>query len=122
MTSKRTTYGFDGQERAERFLIDQGYTIIDRNYYCQAGEIDLIAQHDDTLAFIEVKTRKNPLFDPSSVITASKQRKITTTARLFLATRSIKNCYHYRFDVLLVSDINNTIHIDHIINAFSPLE
>ena len=56
--------GKKGEEVALRFFKKNGYRILERNYVCKLGEIDIIAKEKDTLAFIEVKTRTSTLFGP----------------------------------------------------------
>ena len=51
--------GNDGEKEATEYLIKNGYKIIERNFFCKRGEIDIIAKDGDTIVFIEVKTRKS---------------------------------------------------------------
>ncbi len=97
-----------------------GYKIIAVNYRTRFGEIDIIAENKKFLVFIEVKLRKNSNFgDASEFVTASKQKKIRTTAEIWLSENETKK--QPRFDVAEVyapngiSD-NHTINI--IENAF----
>ena len=56
--------GKKGEELALRFLKKRGYRIIEKNYVCKMGEMDIIAKEKDTLVFIEVKTRTSTVFGP----------------------------------------------------------
>ncbi len=103
----------------EQLVVDQleqaGFTIEARNYAKRYGEIDIIASKKDLLTFIEVKNRFNPLFDMTELIPRSKQRKIVSVAKAFLAH------YHTvevtcRFDVALVTRSNNITYNE---NAFT---
>ncbi|GAA1525743.1 putative endonuclease [Microbacterium ginsengiterrae] len=51
--------GRDGEDRAAQHLTERGYRVIDRNWRCSQGEIDIVAEHGDTLCIVEVKTRRS---------------------------------------------------------------
>ena len=73
------------EQQAERYLIDQGLTAIERNYNCKMGEIDLIMQHGEVCVFVEVRFRKDNHFGgPLASITPSKQAKVRRAAQLYL--------------------------------------
>ncbi|MBU1863500.1 MAG: YraN family protein [Candidatus Omnitrophica bacterium] len=94
------TLGKKGEERAHAYLIEQGYTILASNYMCPLGEIDIIAQEENALCFIEIKTRGGISFGfPAEAIDARKKKKLIKTAHFFCnATR--QTCSNYRFDVV----------------------
>ncbi len=98
----RQKIGDLGENLTAQHLEKQGFKIIDRNYRRRFGEIDLIATKKDVLVFVEVKMRRNPLFDPTEVITRSKQKKLIMTAKDYLARHdhTDKGC---RFDVAIVT-------------------
>jgi len=81
--------GFAGEEIVATFLEKQGFVIVAKNFRSNFGEIDIVAQKDDVLAFIEVKTRKTCYFPISSAVTPGKQRKIIKTAKYFLMRKKI---------------------------------
>ncbi|MEW9899416.1 YraN family protein [Chitinivorax sp. PXF-14] len=85
---------------AALFLQQQGLRIVERNYRCRFGEIDLIARDGNTLVFVEVKARASGDFGGARYsITGAKQRKLWTTAQHYLATLgSEPPC---RFDAVL---------------------
>jgi putative endonuclease len=77
-----------GEEIAVRFLVQEGYRILDRNYRCPAGEIDIIAEQGDTIRFVEVKTRahaQTDLFAPEDAVDGLKRRHIRRAARHYLS-------------------------------------
>lgn len=113
--------GQRGEALVAQYLQEQGFTILARNYRKRYGEIDLIARHDDVLAFVEVKWRHRPAVDPAEVILPSKQRKIVAVAKAFLSTHTDTDVT-CRFDVALVEQQDNTIAIRYISNAFSADE
>ncbi len=110
--------GKRGEDLVAQYLQKQGFTIRERNYRKRYGEIDLIVQKDDLLAFVEVKWRNRPQIDPAEVIVRRKQRKIIAVAKEFLATHTITDVV-CRFDVALVEPLNNTAKIRYIANAFT---
>src|SRR5258708_39531537 len=77
--------GKEGELLVAQYLQKQGYTIITQNYRKRFGEVDVIAKKDDTVAFVEVKWRHDPLIDLAEVISPSKQKKITSIAKYFLS-------------------------------------
>ena len=83
------------------FLERQGLKIVERNYRCRFGEIDLVARSGELLVFVEVRARKSEAFGGAAgSITATKRRRIVAAARHFLATHKVDRAC--RFDVVLV--------------------
>lgn len=95
-----------GEQLIGRWLELQNYQIIKQNWRCRWGEIDLIAQHQDTqeIAFVEVKTRSQKNWDADGLLAvdANKQQKLLQTAALFLAQHPQLAELPCRFDVGLV--------------------
>ena len=90
-----------GEERAARFLRLRGYRIVETNYACRSGEIDLIARRGRYIVFVEVKLRKSSSYgEAREFVTASKQQKLRMTASFFLAGRPWAQALQPRFDVL----------------------
>lgn len=78
--------GQAGEELAANFLAREGYRILQRNYRCPAGEIDIIAELHDTIRFVEVKTRSSSgLFAPEDAVDRAKRAHIRAAARHYLA-------------------------------------
>ena len=103
MSSDKTILGRWGEAQAGEWLRKHGYRIIASGYRCRMGEIDLIALKATTLAFVEVKLRKNDRFATAmEQVTPAKQRKIRTTAEQFLAQYPAYADYTCRFDVVEV--------------------
>ena len=75
-----------GEARAADFLRDRGYRILDRNFHSRFGEIDIVAQKDETLHFVEVKSGEG---DPVYRITPAKLSKIIKTARIYMQKKRI---------------------------------
>ncbi|MEK7270043.1 MAG: YraN family protein, partial [Planctomycetota bacterium] len=73
------------------FLESKGLEILERNYTCDVGEIDLVCRDGETLVFCEVKARENERFGhPFEAITPAKQRKIRRVAEMYLLERRLK--------------------------------
>jgi len=117
----RIQKGKEGEQLVAQYLQKKGYTIIAQNYRKRFGEIDLIAQKDDTLAFVEVKWRHNPLVDSAELIGPSKQKKIISIAKDFLSKHTDLEVV-CRFDVALVEDNSNSIALRYISNAFTSFD
>ena len=78
---KRRDTGILGEKIARDFLKKRGYHILETNYRCPQGEIDIIARHKDYLAFIEVRTKRSLNFgSPEESITRIKKERLKTTA------------------------------------------
>ncbi len=110
--------GNDGENIACRFIEKKGYTVIERNYRSQYGEVDIIARYGDFIVFAEVKLRKkNSRVSGKEAVSASKQRKIISTSALYLQDNP--TLLQPRFDVICVTDCENGEYItEHIENAF----
>ncbi|HZW61241.1 MAG TPA: YraN family protein [Candidatus Babeliales bacterium] len=118
MITPNKQLGTQGEELVVQFLESKGYTILERNYAKQYGEIDLIASKNDIIAFIEVKTRKQDYFDLEEVILPSKQRKIIAVAKAYLARQKKIIDAIGRFDVALVHGSGSHARINYLENAF----
>jgi len=94
--------GRRGEEVAFRFLKKKGYRIIEKNYACKMGEMDIIAKEKDTLVFIEVKTRTSALFGPPQLaVNFSKQRQLSKVALNYLKEKRLEDV-KARFDVVAI--------------------
>jgi len=86
---KRRDVGILGEKLARDFLKRKGYRIIETNYRCPEGEIDIIARHGDFLAFVEVRTKTSLEFgSPEESITPAKMGRIKATASHYQQTHS----------------------------------
>lgn len=113
---KHKSYGTDGEELAVQFLLQNEYHILDKNFRCKKGEIDIIAQSDGYLCFIEVKRRKSlSAGHPLEAINTQKIKRICSTALHYLRYRNLPDLTPIRFDVVSIIGEDVTL----IKNAFS---
>ncbi len=92
--------GKDGEAFALEFLAREGYEIIEANYRCKTGEIDLVAQDHGVVCFIEVKSRQEDGWDAFEAVDRRKQRKIRQVALYYLLDKFHTEDVVARFDVL----------------------
>jgi putative endonuclease len=92
-----------GEDLAARHLAESGLAILDRNWRCKAGEIDILARDGNALVVCEVKTRSGPCFGtPLEAVTAAKAGRLRRLAALWLAERRL-SVPEVRFDVVGVT-------------------
>lgn len=111
--------GLKGEEAAKRYLRKKGFKILDTNYQCRFGEIDIIAQKKETIVFCEVKTRsEGMLAAPQESVDYFKQQKMIKTAQIWLQAKGIDDC-PMRFDVLAITFSAGKAEVEHIENAIT---
>ncbi|MCB2292072.1 YraN family protein [Clostridium algoriphilum] len=109
-----------GEDISENYLRDLDYKILDKNFRCKCGEIDLIAKYKGFICFIEVKSRYGINFGtPAEAVTSTKQHKIYKTAQFYILQKKLNNS-NFRFDVIevILNNANNDFNINHIKDAF----
>ncbi len=113
-------WGKQAEKIVCEYLITKGYTIRERNWRPKSSrsEIDLIAQKEDTIIFIEVKARSDKDIDPTSAMTSDKIKNIVRGANTYL--ESLDLTYFYRFDVASVSGNIDSYSLDYLEDAFLP--
>jgi putative endonuclease len=117
----RSSLGKKGEELAVAQLKKLQFKILERNYKCLLGEIDIIARERGTLVFVEVKTRSSPDFGgPAAAVTERKQRQISRVALTYLNQKKLTDI-PARFDVVTVELIAPAPRIELIRNAFDLL-
>ncbi len=110
--------GETGEHIGERYLREQGYQIVARNVRSPFGEIDLVAKHQKTLVFVEVKTRRSADFGlPEESITKRKKARLGRLASWYLSQHSASEP-EVRFDVLAIQLGGERPEIRLIQNAF----
>jgi putative endonuclease len=114
----RDALGQRGENVAARFLRNQGYKIIERNFRCEVGEVDIIARDGRTLVFTEVKTRAYDDPMPEDQVNQDKRHQLTKAAKLYLSRYGVPQP-PARFDVIgIVWPTGREPQIRHTMDAF----
>jgi putative endonuclease len=88
LAQARRTLGKLGEAAALAYLQAQGYTLLQRNWRCRYGELDLVMQQASEVVFVEVRTRRSPTTSaPEESLTATKQARLITLAQHYLAAQ-----------------------------------
>lgn len=108
--------GYEYEQAAYRYLVENKYIVLEKNFISKFGEIDIIASKDNVLLFIEVKGRKKqePVL-PREYVTVYKQRKIIMAAKYYLMKNNLEDVA-CRFDVIEI--IADSRQLNHIEDAF----
>ncbi|HEX6600610.1 MAG TPA: YraN family protein [Gemmatimonadaceae bacterium] len=118
MSAARQAFGELGERIAERWLRRQGWRIVQRRFRSGHRDIDLVAERDGLVAFVEVKARRGQRFgDPVEAVNWKKQRELGRSARVWIA-RHGRAPEAYRFDVIGVLVAGPRVRVRHIENAF----
>lgn len=116
----RHQLGRQGEELAGKYLEQQGFLVLEKNFRTKYGEIDIIARDGETLVFVEVRAKKHILFGhPLETINPRKQSKIIRMATYYLSVRAVPASMPCRFDVVgIIQGDKAEPEIIHIRNAF----
>ena len=118
MSDATKALGRAGENFAAKYLEENGYKIISRNYKIRSAEIDIIAELRGEIIFVEVKTRANLKHGlPMEAVNLRKQKKIIEAAGVFLQDEKYFDCA-CRFDVIEVYVIGGVFSVHHVENAF----
>ncbi|MBI5414758.1 YraN family protein [Candidatus Peregrinibacteria bacterium] len=119
MPTLRRQFGDKGEDLAVEYLKKRGYTILDRNFQTQRGEIDIIAEKDKKIFFVEVKSRRNDFFgDAIESITDQKKEKIYRTAFAYLEKKNIPEERDWQIDVITIDFLENPPKIEYYESPF----
>ncbi|GAA4747023.1 YraN family protein [Modestobacter marinus] len=115
----RAALGAYGERVAVRALTDAGLQVLDRNWRCRGGELDVVARDGRALVFCEVKTRTGTGFGhPAEAVTADKRHRLRVLARAWLAAHD-QHAPDLRFDVVAVHvPSSGPARVTHLRNAF----
>lgn len=99
--------GDRGEQIAQTYLRDHGYTILTTNWRCAYGEIDIVAQKDATVVFVEVRTRHAATTETAfESITPRKQKRMAAAAQTYLTTHCLENAL-WRVDIVAVAIVQS---------------
>ncbi|WP_411029656.1 YraN family protein [Spongiimicrobium sp. 3-5] len=114
---KHNEFGRKGEDLAAEYLVKQGYKIKYRNYRYLKAEIDIIAQKEEILAIIEVKSRSSDYFENvADTVTEKKIKLLLTAADHYVINQDLD--VEVRFDIITVLKNKNGFEIEHLKNAF----
>jgi putative endonuclease len=115
---KHTEIGTNGEHLAANFLKNKGYLILETNWRAGKKEIDIIAENEDSIVFVEVKTRSSFSFGyPEEAVTESKKKLLKLAAEEYYELKDIKKIP--RFDIIsILQKGSHTQEIMHIVDAF----
>jgi len=109
-----------GEEFATNFLLQNGYNLVQRNVRFKRYEVDIVAEKDNILVVVEVKTRNTAeIGEPWRAVTKSKQRQIITVADNYVQTNQIDK--DVRFDIISIVHNTYRTNLEHIEGAFDTL-
>ncbi|WP_440120151.1 YraN family protein [Tenacibaculum sp. Ill] len=109
--------GKKGEQLAIDSLIEKGYTIVEKNYRFQKAEVDIIAQKEETLAVVEVKTRSTAYFgNPQDFVNPKKIKLLVTAIDDYVTKNDLD--VEIRFDIIAIVKQGNEFVIEHIEDAF----
>ena len=110
--------GLLGEELAAVYLKHAGYQIVEKNYRCPLGEVDIVARDGESLVFVEVKSRRSDKFGvPQLAVGAKKQEKLSKIALYYLKEKRLHG-RQARFDVVAVRILSEGNRVELIKNAF----
>lgn len=110
--------GTIGENIAAEYLKNHNYKILERNFSCKIGEIDIIAKNENNICFIEVKSRTSDYFGmPSEAVNYYKEQKICKVAQYYILKKNLYK-YNLRFDVVEIIFNSTTSKVNLIKNAF----
>ena len=116
--TERKRFGQEGEGAAVAYLEREGYTGHDRNWGCRYGELDIVAEKDGYLCFVEVRMRSHAAWgDPAHTISFSKQRKVVKAALHYLMVHA-QHDRMVRFDVVTVVGRGLEARVEHLPGAF----
>ena len=117
---KKKAIGNKGEQIAADFISENGYKILARNWICNHKEVDIIAQKDNKIVFVEVKTRNFAFTEnPSETVNFKKQKMLVEAANSYISRYNID--LEARFDVVIVVLKNSGQEVCVIENAFYPM-
>ena len=106
-----------GEELAENYLVKNGFKILDTNWVFQKAEIDIIAQKENILAIVEVKTRSTIDFGlPQDFVKPKKIQLLVKAVNEYVISKNLE--VDVRFDIIAINKENNQFNIEHIEDAF----
>lgn len=123
MTKTRQALGQRGEALAAEKLLAGGYVIVDRNYRCPAGELDIVARQGEQWVIVEVRTRRGRMYGtPEESITPRKRAHLIAAAQTYLQDHDLNNV-DWRIDLVAVelSEKGQLLRVEQVENAVNAL-
>ncbi len=126
MPSSRTKLGTAGEGIAQRHLEELGYELREANYRCRWGEVDLVMDSEDTVVFVEVRTKRSSAFGtPEESVTAAKRRRLTATAYHYLQQHNLD--VPWRIDLVAITmnargQVSRVTHLENVVTEDIPAD
>ena len=118
--TERMQRGAEAESVAQDYLEMRGLKVVERNYRCRVGELDLVLTDNEMLVIAEVRFRSNTGFaSPQETVDRKKQAKLIRATQHFLQSRPALRQYPVRFDVVAVSGLGKANEVNWIKHAFS---
>ncbi len=115
--AKHFDLGKKGEELAIAFLLEKGYVILEKNYRFLKAEVDIIAQKENDLVVVEVKTRSSEVFgNPQDFVNKKKIQLLVSAIDHYVIEKDLD--VNVRFDIIAILNQKSTFTIDHIEDAF----
>lgn len=119
MNNNSKKQGVEGESLARKYLLEQGYELLEVNWRYKKLEVDIIAKKDETIVFVEVKTRKSAIFgEPEWFVSRKKQGFLQSAAHHYLIEKDF--AFESRFDIIAITGFNNNYTVKHLESAFYP--
>ena len=114
--AEHNEFGKKGEEAAFETLLKQGYIIREQNWRCGKAEIDIVAEKDNRIIIVEVKTRSEEIEDLSEVIDKKKIGNLIKAGTAYINQYELP----HEFDIILLTGTPDNFHIEHYIDAIMP--
>lgn len=101
--SQRRALGTEAEDLAARWLEERGWKVRARNFHCRGGELDLVVERGDRIAFVEVRSRRSTDFlHPAESVSSTKRRRVARAASIWAQRHRVVHTHFLRFDVVSV--------------------
>ncbi|RLD57113.1 MAG: endonuclease [Bacteroidetes bacterium] len=118
--SENYDFGKKGEEIAQTFLKQKGYSILATNWHHRHKEVDIIAEKDNSLIIVEVKSRSNTIHElPQDAVTKKKQRFLIEAANAYVEKNNVD--LEVQFDIITVVKHKDKYKVRHLKDAFYPI-
>lgn len=119
---KAKSLGYSGESLAEKYLINKGYKILDKNFTVHGGEIDIVAQKNDILVFVEVKTRTSDSFgEGNESVDRQKKKRILHAVQRYIDSKITHPDPDFRLDLIEIELYSKNYRLKNI-NHYEDIE